>query len=395
MPAIDTEQNAKRFSILDKEMLDHRWVPVVNDLRNQCPIFHSEAHEEGFWVLTRYEDVLFAHRHPEMYSSYPAGLPRPGNIRPMIPLESDPPLHKKYRSPVNEYFSNRVQQSFADEYRTIASKVLDRFVDRGNAEFVEELCYPIPMNVIMKSFQVPEEDWGKVQRWVEHMLVVDELSVESITNVYTYFRELIEAHWDEPRDPSSLINILCTAEIDGERLTVEEILDYIQVLVSAGFETTASTMGYVLMVLNENPQVRQAVCEDPERIPAMVEEVLRLETPVRGLARTVVVEHELGGHVFRRGDRVQLLWAAANRDPDRFDSAEEFQLDRYPNRHLGFGAGVHLCLGVHMARVVLRVTLEELLRRIPHFVIDMDRVEEEARITWGYHKLFATWDDVL
>jgi cytochrome P450 len=387
------------FSALDPALKDGRWVAVFNDLRVACPVFRSQAHEDGFYVLTRYEDIRYALRHPEYYSSCPVTIPAFGNPRPMIPIEIDPPLHRAYRAPINEFFSKRRQTEMEPGYRAAAARLIDAFIDRGQADLSAEFCYPLPVTTIMTMFAIPPEDRASLVRLINaqvHQATAlddpDEAArqAEAIARqMYDYFRRLIPGR--RAGDGPDLLSVLARAEVNGSPLHDDEIVDYSLVAISAGFETTANTLGYSLLYLSEHPAERHALAQDFSLIPSFVEELLRWETPTKGLARTVVRDHEVGGTVLRRGDRVLLLYASANRDPAEFGEPERFDSGRRPNPHLSFGQGAHVCVGMHMARSELKAALSEFLTRIPDFGIDRGAVVENTGTTWSLTSLPATW----
>lgn len=401
----DLAQWAERFSTLDPDFTDGTWIDVLNRLREQCPVFYSRAHEkddgDGFWALTRYEDVDYAHNHPEMYSSCPVTMPRAPLPRPWVPIESDPPLHKPYRLILHEFLSHRVQSAKEPRYREIAVELIEGFQSRGRCDLYEELCLPLPSRVIMDSFDIPEADRDHVQTQMQlfaHRPGAKETPEETQRIVGAASMELngyLQKLLDERRDGDGedVISILSRARVGGKPLTDFEIIDYAMLVIPAGFETTAFSLSYVFRMIAERPDVRQALIDDPSLIPAAIEEVLRYETPVKGLARTVVVDHEVGGVDLHRGDRVMLVWAAANRDPEKFQQPDEFVLQREQNRHFGFGSGVHTCSGIHMARVEMKVAVEEVLKRMPDYRIDdPGKVVEKVGTTWSLSSLPVSWD---
>ncbi len=177
---------------------------------------------------------------------------------------------------------------------------------------------------------------------------------------------------------------LCAATVDGRPLTETEILDYCMILLPAGFETTASSMSMMFLILAEEPELQASLREDPERIPAALDELMRYVTPTRSHTRTVTAEFEIDGNTFRVGDRIYLNWAGANHDPAVFDRPEEIVADRRPNRHMAYGYGAHLCVGVHMARTEMRIAFEEVLAAMDDIrLTDPDAVVEQVGTTWA------------
>jgi cytochrome P450 len=406
-PVKDLDYWEENFTFLDPDLAGGRWVDVVNGLRERCPVGRSMAHvddddERGFTYLMKYEDILFAHNNPEIYSSCPVTMPTAGLARPWIPIESDPPLHKKYRSILNAMFTKRSQEAKADEYRAVASGMLDAIVAKGEADLYKEYCMPLPSHVIMDAFDIPLADRAHVEKQMmlfihrpgalddptETARIVQAAAIE----LNVYLGGLVTARKQAPGD--DIISTLVTSEIDGRPLSDSEIVDYSMLLIPAGFETTGFTLSFILRDLDLNPDVRQCLIDDPSLIPSAIEEIMRLETPTRALARTVMVDHEVSdGTTLKRGDRVLLVWASADRDPDVFENPNDLVIDRSPNRHFGFGWGAHLCAGIHMARVEMRVAIEELLTRIPDYrITSYDEVLEKPGMTWTVSALPATWD---
>jgi cytochrome P450 len=394
------EISPEEFSPMDPRLTNGRWVKVVNDLRNQCPVFHSSAHEDdGYYVLTRYDDLLYAHLHPEIYSSCPITIPPAGLTRPWGVIESDPPIHKPLRALLNPQMSKKAIVAQEQHYRDIAISLIEPVFGRGQAELVEEIFKKFPLQIILELFGTPEDEKPRLVE-LFHILAhrpgerEDPAEIQRITaaaaqELYQYFAGLLELRREKPGD--DLISILSAAEIDGEALTDYEIVDYAMIIVPAGFETTAYGLSHAFKTMAHLPEVRRELINDPSLIPSFIEEVLRYESPSKGLARTVMVDHEVQGHTLKRGDRVLLLWASGNRDPGEFDLPDEFDLHRKPNRHLSFGMGAHRCMGIHMARLSMRVMIEEWLARVPEFELDWENVKETPGFTWAVSALPARW----
>ena len=406
-PVKDLDYWAENFTFLDPDLADGRWVDVVNGLRERCPVGRSVAHvndddERGFTYLMKYEDIMFAHNNPDIYSSCPVTMPTANLPRPWIPIESDPPLHRKYKSILTSLFSNRSQEAMADTYRAVAAKILDDIAANGQADLFNEYCMPFPSHVIMDAFNIPADDRAYVEEQMMKLIhrpgamedptetakIVQAAAIE----INMYLGKLVTERKVTPGD--DIISTLCASEIDGRELSDPEIVDYSMLLIPAGFETTGFTLGFILRDLDLNPDVRQRLIDEPSLIPSAIEEIMRLETPTRALARTVMVDHQVSdGTTLRRGDRVLLVWAAADRDPAVFENPDDLLIDRSPNKHFGFGWGSHLCSGIHMARVEMRVAIEEVLRRIPDYkVTNHDDVTEKPGMTWSVSALPVTWD---
>lgn len=390
----DPEYRREHFDHLSEDLTHGRYIRISGAMREQCPVAHSDAHEDGFWSVSRYRDIEYVHMNLEEFSSCPVTIPPVGNPRPMAPIESDPPLHKGYRRILTDVFSKPTQKGKEDVYRAMAVELIEQFVERGRCDIAEELCIPLTLNALMDALGVPGPDramMGNIANRIVHRTGGADDTVLAVGELYAYFTDLSEQRRADPQD--DIVSALCTAEIEGTPLSLIEILDVCMILVPAGFETTASSMSYMFLMLAEQPELAQRLRDDPSLIPAALEEMLRYSTPVRGLARTVVADVELSGQKLRRGDRLHLNWLAANHDPEVFDQPEVINIERKPNRHMGYGLGPHLCMGLHMARAEMKVAFEEILARVDNIrPEDVDAIVESTGPTWGLTHLPITFD---
>ena len=388
------------FTILDPSFIGGAWKEAWADYPTKCPIFHSDAHEDqGFYVMSRYEDIMYVLRNPEIFSSYRITIPPIPTPRPQIPIEIDPPLHRKYREPISNYFAKANQSPREPHFRQIAASLVDAVYAKGECNIADDLSYPLPVHSVMSLLDIRVEDREKLRNSLLNMTHppgkeedpegAAKISFESTMWAYDYLRALLPDRRENPKD--DVLSLLCAIEIDGEPITDDDVLDYAILIAAAGFETTAASINYGFIFLAQNPDVRAELVADPSLIPNFIEEVMRFEQPTKGLSRTVSQPVEVGGVQFSVGDRILLLYAAANRDPEVFPEPEKFNLRRSPNRHFGFGAGPHVCVGIHMARLEMQVMFEEFLKRIPNFTIDESRILEATGPTYAITSLPATW----
>jgi cytochrome P450 len=392
----------EHFSQYDPDLTKARYHRISSELRESCPVVHSDAHENGFSMLTRYADIQrvstdTAHR----YSNFPVTIPPFGNLRPMIPMEIDPPMHIKYRRIILPYFTKaRIEEKEAG-YREQAVGYINKFIDRGHCDIAAELCFLLPLHAVLEAIGVPFEDHEKLKDISDRLLhktgqledprTAQQVVQQAALDLYTYFEQLCALRRREPAD--DIVTGLLNSEVNGRPLVLNEVLDMCMVLVPAGFETTASAMGYSFLFIAENPDLADRLRANPNLIPGAVEEFLRLGTPTRGICRTVKIEHDLNGHHFMPGDRINLNHAAANWDPEIFERPEELVIDRKSNRHLAFGMGPHLCLGNHMARLEMRIAIEEVLSRMHNIRLgDPDQILEAPGTTWGFTHLPLVFD---
>lgn len=347
-------------------------IPHYRTLQDTCPVTRGPSLFGGQGVvISRYEDVLWALRHPEIFSS--AEAVDVGNEVPLIPLSVDPPEHAKYRRLLDPQFSPRKMAALEPEMRALVNDVIDRFAARGECDFHEEFATPIPSTFFLALMGLPQDDLPQFLQWRDNTIRPDASGGETPEQIRertgheitAYFERAIEERRRAPDD--RLLGMLVHAEVDGRPLTHAELLGTCHLLLLGGLDTVTATLDCAIAYLARHPQRRRAIVEDPALVPAAVEELLRHETPVMMVPRVIVQDVEIGGVRCRAGDSATLLLGAADCDPAEFDAPEEVRFDRPNNRHLAFGGGPHRCLGSHLARLELRVALEEFHRRIPDY----------------------------
>ncbi|HVA42422.1 MAG TPA: cytochrome P450, partial [Acidimicrobiales bacterium] len=336
-------------------------------------------------VLSRYEDVEAAFRNPQLFSSqFGVGSGSLGNDRPLIPLMIDPPEHKKYRVLLDPYFAPRHMAKLEEGITTLVNGLIDQFVDKEGCEFTSEFAVPMPCTAFLELLGLPLEDLdfflhikeGIVRGHGKHdMTEAAEARAESGRACYDYFEKVLD-RLQEERGTGLLCDLL-EAEVDGVRLTREEIMDICFLFILAGLDTVTDSLCCFFNYLAEHPDQRQQIVDDPDVIPSVVEELLRWESPVAGVARIVTRDDEIRGCPVHKGDSVLVFVGAANTDPEAIERADVVDFDRTANRHYAFGGGIHRCLGSHLARLELRVALREWHKRIPNY-----RVAEGAELVW-------------
>jgi cytochrome P450 len=373
-----SERRIPEDLVVDFDIHDDGLTPKVYEryaeLRRTCPVAWSNSHG-GHWVLTRYTDIHEVNRCPQLFSNNPVGIPpNLGQDQPLIPLEIDPPEHTSYRHILTPLFSPSRMNALEPQIRSLVTELIDRFAARGECDFIAEFAKPLPAQVFLGLMGWPQEDAGRLLKWTYDVIEgkpggTDEESNEVRTaaglEIYTYFAELLDNAYEQPGD--DIISQLTRARYEGEReLSQFEILNIVFIVMLGGLHTVTGTLGNSLIYLAEHPDQRDRLAADPALIPSAVEELLRWESIVAP-ARRVTEPVTLGGVEMQPGDRVLLALGAAGRDPEEFPDADDVVLDRVPNRHLAFGSGPHRCLGSHLARVELKVALEEIHRRLPDY----------------------------
>lgn len=344
--------------------------PVYAAMREQAAVIPID----GSVLVTRHGEVMEALRDPDRFSSDMDAVAM-GNVRPLIPLQIDPPDHLKFRKLLDPLFAPREVARLEDEVRRLTNELIDEFADAGEVELNEAFAVPLPCTIFLALLGLPQDDLPKFLRIKDDIIrppgmatrEADAIRRRTAQEIYDYFEPVIEARREEPRD--DLITRLVQAEVEGHRLSTEDILDICFLFLIAGLDTVTATLTCSVAYLAEHPDHRRALVDDPSLIPGAVEELLRWETPVPGVARFCRHDTTLDGVDIPAGTRVTVLIGSANTDSAEFDDADTVDFRREGNRHLAFGGGIHRCLGSHLARLELRVALEELHRRIPDYAL--------------------------
>jgi cytochrome P450 len=347
-------------------------VAADSEMRNKCPVAYSDTWG-GFWSLFKFDDVNMAARDHETFTaSQRIIVPEPGR-GPWLPLQSDPPAHKSYRDAVAPLFRASRLSSFEPVLRTMTNELIDGFVDDDEVDVIDKLGRPLPALAIALLLGLPEDDWVLLRRWSDTqtaaMRAGDYAAIDVIQQeTVDYFDKQLEQRRNTAGD--DVISSMMTAQIDGRHLTVDELRGIFMLLVVAGHETTTNAIGSILIHLAQHPAKRRLLAENPDAMQNAIEEFVRFVAPVRAGARTTSREVEIGGRTLPEGSRVVLMFSSGSRDEERFENAGECELDRHgAAKHLAFGTGVHRCLGEHLARLELRVVIEEFLRRFPDFEV--------------------------
>jgi cytochrome P450 len=371
--------------------------PAYGQLRAECPVAKGDLGGHAVVLLSRYEDVLWALRHPEVFTS--AG----GNLnlgeQPLLPLEVDPPQHTAYRRVLNPQFVPREIEKLEPAIRAAVRDLLDAFADTGRCDFHAELSTPLPSNLFLALMGLPMEDLPQFYEWRDNTIRPDvvpgdiegaqRIRQETAHAISEYFKVAIAQRRAEP-DGTLLSNIV-HATVDGEPLTEAELLGISHLMLLGGLDTVTATLDCMVAFLAQHPDHRKLLVDDPSRIPAAVEELLRWLSPVMVVPRTAAQDVTLHDVEIKAGDSVTLVLGAANADDAEFGAAV-VDFDREPNKHVAFGGGHHLCLGAHLARLELRIALEELHLRIPEYrLADGAEVHYSTGIRQAEH-LPLVWD---
>ena len=339
------------------------------------------------WMLSRYDEVASAFKRPELFSSIAFRENRPDAAFAHLPKEtlrelravmlpevptvinSDPPEHARYRGILNRGFTPREIGKIEARIREITGRLVDDILARGReTDLVRDLTVPLPVTVIAELLGVDRARHGDFKRWSDAFVnqmrrdAPIEPIIAGMREFNAYFAAEIERRRSDPSD--DLISQLVHAETSEGQLSPLELLAFVRLLLVAGNETTTNLIGNAVLALLAHPAELERLRAEPERVPDAVEEALRYDPPVQGLPRVTTSEVELGGETIPAGARTMLMIGAANRDPERWSEPDRFDLDRDTTGHLGFGFGIHFCLGSHLARLESRVALEAIVTRL-------------------------------
>jgi cytochrome P450 len=344
-------------------------------MRASAPVQRAGA---GVVVSTRaaVDEVL---RHPGLYSSR-MQEGRLGNVRPLIPIEIDPPDQKKFRKILDPLFAPQRMNLLEPRVALLVDELIDGFVDEPEIDFAKQFSVPFPSQVFLTLLGLPLDDLPRFLEMKDgiirpfHVLgkpmndpEVTAYQASMGSAIYEYFDHVLDEREQERKD--DLLSHFLDAEVDGKRLTREEILDTCFLFLIAGLDTVSASLDCFFAYLAEHPDARAKLVEDPTISPRVVEELLRWETPVMLVSRVAAQDTELGGCPISAGDEVFMFLGSANTDEAAFPDPDVIRWDREVNRHLAFGGGIHRCLGSHLARLELRVALREWHARIPHYRI--------------------------
>lgn len=359
-------------------------------LRANEPVYwHSEEPpNHGFWVVTKHADLVAIHRDFRTFSSE-VGHVAIEELQPdelaarQSMLETDPPKHTRLRRIVSQFFTPRAVGAYEDFVRGLACELLDSALPKREFDFVEEISAPYPINVLVRIMGAPPEDAPRLVELGDRMIAnadpdySDAVVGSEDTSAYRlltfrspaavelaeYGAALAAKRKAEPQD--DLVSKLVNAEVDGESLTDREFSNFFALLVIAGNETTRQALSRAMQLLAEHPDETRRLGDDPSLIPVALEEILRFASPVLYFRRTATADTELSGVRIRAGDKVTMWYVSANFDEEIFPDPYRFDMRREPNEHVTFGKyGPHHCLGAYLARLEMRVMLEELLPRI-------------------------------
>ena len=338
------------------------------------PVMYNEA--RGLWSVFKYEDCVSVLKDHATWSSNNPGRMPEGQEPSM--LGADPPRHQRLRALVSQAFTPRMVEQLEPRIRQVANELLDAVPTSGTFDIVDALTYPLPVIMIAEIIGIPAEDRDRFKVWSDAVVAtlgtgagsgsedVDRaLPMQMIDELNTYFTRMIEDRRRQPR--ADLLSALVAAEERGDRLSSQELMQMLVLLLVAGNETTTNLIGNAILEFMAHPAELAKVRANPRLIPAAIEEVMRYSSPVQATVRRATRDVELGGKTISAEQQCLIWLASANRDESQFPDADRFDVTRSPNRHIGFGLGIHFCLGAPLARMEAAIALETFLARYSNF----------------------------
>jgi cytochrome P450 len=375
---IDDEWCQSHFDFTAPELGDSLY-EVLAHMRSRCPVAHTDAHGEQ-WVLTRYRDVIQVAQDWHTYSNTSYGGETPPV--PLLPINIDPPAHTLHRRIVNPYFTPEAIGRIEDAARRQAAGLIDQFIDAGTCEFMNQFARPFPGLVLFNEvLHAPADEIETINEMAGLAGIPGHpREAESWLGMMRWVQNFVARRRDDVAR-GDVVDAIISATVDGSPLSDEEVCGTLVLLIMGGLETTAGALGHILIRFADRPAIPDMLRHDPTLIPKAIEELLRLDVPFLHLQRRVMTDTDVDGAPLRQGDRLLISLAAANRDELEFTDPDEFVIDRPKNRQIAFGVGPHRCVGSNLARMNLRVALEEVLPRL-HDV----RLGDDEKV--HYHNAF-------
>ena len=356
---------------------------IFNYLRNEEPLYWHDDPETntGFWAITKQKDLDFISKNPLLFSSaQKSSLPWESDPERVILMSQqlinmDPPQHLKYRRLVRNAFTPKKVDSYESRFRQVASDIVSQAMEGGECEFVEDIAAELPLIAICELMGVPIDRRQHLFELTNTMLgmsdpeltTTQEDGENAMAEMFFLAHELAEAHRDNPQD--DIVHVLLNGTVEDEPLTDEEFCHFFLMLIVAGNETTRTVTSQGMRLLIEHPEQYQQLVDNPDLLEGAIEEVLRFDPAIIAFRRTAMQDVEVSGQLIKKGDKINLYYAAVNADEDVFSDSDVFDITRaqredVKNNHRAFGIGEHFCMGSHLARLELKVIFAEILKRI-------------------------------
>jgi cytochrome P450 len=388
-PATATAEDlAPHLDLFDPAHSARLW-EVLAYARAQCPVLKTDA-DDGYYIVTRYDDVRSVLEDPETYSSVQAGLRGVPILMP--PLTEDPPTHIEYRRALNRYLSRSFLSQFADEIHQAARDLLDKIVPRGQFDFMTEFAVPFTSHNLARVV-LDDDNADRIERAIGLATRISgDGDAEAFFEIARLAEELLRDRAASGSQRDDILSAIVRATVQGRPLTMEEQVGATTILFTGGLDTTKAALGNIARHITEDPALEERL-RDPSWVKHDLDEFLRFESPIMFMARTVTRDTELGGCPLRTGDRVAVHYASANRDASRFPHPDELDFERERNPHAAFGLGPHRCIGLHFARLQIEIAFQELLSRVTNLRIQPGaHVESAVGVVLTHEHLPVTFD---
>lgn len=355
-------------------------------MRETAPVFFNL--ERGVWELYCYNDIKAVLGDPATFSSavfHALGYPE---LQTMVGM--DAPRHTKFRKLLSVAFTSKMVKAQAPHIYKLTDRLIDKILGKGEVDILKDIAFPLPSSIIAVMLGVPQSDVDLFEAWAVQAFSVGEhvmqrkpppvSALEGVKQLTDYLAEFAIKRRADPQD--DLMSALAMAEVDGERLTIEEISNTGKLLLVAGFDTTKLLIGNSMHILLQDQEMMAQLRSDPTLFDDFVEEVLRFTTPFQFATRIATRDVEIGGQLIKKGQWVMAFLGSGNRDAAVFENPDSFDMRRAPNRHLGFGYGIHLCLGAPLGRLEAKIAVEEMLKRLPNL-----RLNPDKPVAWIEHNI--------
>jgi cytochrome P450 len=355
------------FEPFNPEQVD-RYPEQIKEIRERCPVAWSDGHwsekDTGFWLLTRNKDVREAAMNWQLFSNDQGGGPIQWdlNLFRLLPLESDPPLHTSIRGTVSNFFSNKTLSAHEDKIRKIVKELLDECIQHSPVDFARKYSISLPSRVLFEIiFGEDPKEIGWIYATVETMFADISTAAEQFPKLIGWCASVLEGR-RQSGSKEDILGVIAHAGNEPDfKLEETQRIYMLLMLILAGMDTTAGGISAILLTMATEPEIRKRMATaDAGQVNKAVDEFLRYSSPVPAAGRTLTADTEVGGCPMRKGERVTLNWTGANHDPEVYPNPDVLDLERNASQHVAFGVGHHKCLGMHLAKLELRLTIEEL-----------------------------------
>jgi cytochrome P450 len=364
-------------------------------MRAEEAVVFNEEYDS--WVVFNYQDVVRVHSDYAIFSSQQTikdrakDTPEPTNL-----IEMDPPQHRQMRALLAQAFSPRTIAAREPHIQRIANELFDKALENDHFDWMESIANPLPIIVIADMLGLPQDNWKQLKAWTDAIINKSPEMESASQNAAAYFAQTIEAHYRQPQP--DILSALIAAEVEGKRLSFEEVIAFCFLLFIAGNITTSNMLGNSILSFDEQPGALQQLRTHPELVENTVEEILRYMPPFRSgpndllVGRIATTDVTLGGKQIRKGDKVEVSRFSANFDTRQFTNPEQLDITRSPNRHQSFGHGIHFCIGAPLARLELKTVYNTLTARTQSIELKHDQKIEQvpSRLIFGPKELFVS-----